>query len=266
VIAGLIGWTLLATVGTSLAAAPAPVPDAVDLERLPGRLVVAIDPGHGGSNLGAAGPGGAPFEKRVTLELARRLRDRLAGRPQIEVVLCRNQDVLVPIRARARCVRDARADLLVSLHANAAPPGVAAGTRRGFEVYVLSPQEVEDDVAVAAAEQADAAEAAWTGHQIRSAAVRSVAAAHAIELRLKELLGPRSSRGIRQRGAALDVLRGTGAAGVLVEVGFLDHPEEGAQLASAAGQEKLAQALARAIIDLSRVVGGLEPSQGSRDH
>ncbi len=220
----------------------------------PGRLVVAVDPGHGGSNLGAAGPGGAFFEKRITLELAQRLRDRLVAQKQVDVVMCRQADVLVPIRARARCVQAAHADLLVSLHANAAPAGVAPGSRRGFEVYVLSPQEIEDDAAVAAAEQTHDADAAWAAHQIRATASRSALAAHAVEARLKEALGPRSSRGIRQRGASLDVLRGTGAAGVLVEVGFLDHPDEGALLASPAGQEKLAAALARAVADFSTAV------------
>jgi N-acetylmuramoyl-L-alanine amidase len=212
-------------------------------------LVVAIDPGHGGSNLGAAAPNGGVFEKKVTLELARRLRDHLASMQAIQVVLCRQEDVLVPIRARARCVQAAHADLLVSLHANATPPGVAPGTRRGFEIYVLSPQEIEDDAGVAAAQEPDDADAAWAAHRVRAAAGRSATAAHLVEHRLKEALGAHASRGIRQQGASLDVLRGTGAPGVLVEVGFLDHPEEGAALASAAGQDRLAAALARAIVD-----------------
>lgn len=234
----------LSLVGPAAGAEPPAAPPA------PVRFVVAIDPGHGGSNLGAAAPGGEVFEKRVTLELARRLRQHLARQPAVQVVLCRDQDVLVPIRARARCAEAAGAQLFVSLHANASPPGVAPGLRRGFEVYVLSPQEVEDDAAVAAGGQQDAAEAAWAGHQVRAAAELSVVAARTIEQRLKEALGPRSSRGIRQVGAALDVLRGTGAPGVLVEVGFLDHPEEALVLAAPAGQDRIAAALARAVIDL----------------
>jgi N-acetylmuramoyl-L-alanine amidase len=146
-------------------------------------------------------------------------------------------------------VQTARADLFVSLHANATPPGMAAGVRRGFEIYVLSPQEIEDDAAVAAAREPDDADAAWAAHRVRAAAGLSATAAHLVEHRLKEALGARASRGIRQRGASLDVLRGTGAPGMLVEVGFLDHPEEGAALASPAGQDRLASALARAIVD-----------------
>jgi N-acetylmuramoyl-L-alanine amidase len=228
---------------------PASVP-AGSPEVAPRRFVVAIDAGHGGSNLGAAAPAGEVFEKRVTLELARRLRQLLGRQPGIEVVLCRELDVLIPIRARARCAEAAKAQLFISLHANASPPGVAPGSRRGFEIYVLSPQEVEDDAAVAALGQADAADAAWAGHQVRAAAELSVLAARTIEQRLKDALGARASRGIRQAGAALDVLRGTGSPGVLVEVGFLDHPDEGPVLASPVGQDRIAAALARAVIDL----------------
>ena len=139
-------------------------------------FVLAIDAGHGGSNLGAAGitdphgtsgpeAGRTIFEKQVTLALARRLRSQLAARSQVRVVLCREDDVMLPIRARARCAEEARADLFISLHANASPPGVARGTRRGFEIYVLSPQEREDDASLAAARAADPAEAVWAAHE-----------------------------------------------------------------------------------------------------
>ena len=93
-------------------------------------------------------------------------------------------------------------------------------------------------------------------HRVRAAAGRSTVAARLFEHRLKEALGTHASRGIRQRGASLDVLRGTGAPGVLVEVGFLDHADEGAQLVSPAGQDRIAQALARAIVDFGAAPAG----------
>jgi N-acetylmuramoyl-L-alanine amidase len=225
-------------------------PAAVGSARARSSFVLAIDPGHGGSNLGAAGVADTVFEKRVTLELARRLRALLKDDSDISVVLCRDDDVLVPIRARARCVEQARAALFISLHANASPPGVAPGSRRGFELYVLSPQEVEDDAAVAQLRSASPAEAAWAGHEIRAAAEQAGVAAHLIETKMKEALGVQTSRGIRQTGAALDVLRGTGTPSVLIEVGFLDHPQEGAMLASPSGQDQIARALAKAVREL----------------
>ena len=224
-------------------------------------FVIAIDAGHGGSNLGAAGitveaggtnAGRTIFEKQVTLALARRLRDRLAARADFRVVLCRQDDVMVPIRARARCAEQARADLFISLHANASPPGVAPGSRRGFEVYVLSPQEREDDASLAGARVADPADAVWAAHEAMAQAECSILAARLISTRLGERLGRDASRGVRQTGASLDVLRGAGAPAALVEVGFIDHPSEGQLLASAAGQEVIATALAAAVADFAQ--------------
>ena len=224
-------------------------------------FVVAIDAGHGGSNLGAAGitiGGGAPdagrtiFEKQITLALARRLRGQLASRGDYRVVLCRDADVMLPIRARARCAEQAGADLFISLHANASPPGVIRGTRRGFEIYVLSPQERADDAALAGARAADPAAAVWNTHEAMALAERSILAARLIAARLGERLGQDASRGIRQTGASLDVLRGAAAPSALVEVGFIDHPAEGQLLASAAGQDVIAAALAAAVSDFAR--------------
>ena len=211
-------------------------------------FVVALDPGHGGSNLGAAGPD-ALFEKDVTLALARRLRARLATAPGVRVVVCRDQDVLVPIRARARCAAEARARLFVSLHANATPPGVPPGSQRGFELYVLPPEDVEDDATLAALHARGAA-GVWAAHEVHTGGERAISAAQSIDLRLRRALGAELSRGVRQSGAALDVLRGTGAASVLVEVGFLDNAQDradviaflkekaGSDLSSAAPGEK----------------------------
>ncbi len=211
-------------------------------------FVVAIDPGHGGSNLGAADAGGLT-EKDVTLALARRVRERLAGTPGVRVVVCRDADVLVPIRARARCAAEARADLFVSLHANATPAGVAPGSQRGFELYVLPPEDVDDDASLAALAAPTGADGAWRAHLVHAAAARSVAAARALDARLREALSPKLARGIRQGGAALDVLRGTGAPAVLVEVGFVDHPQDRAILDSSEGRDRLAGALAAGLAD-----------------
>lgn len=219
---------------------------------------MAIDPGHGGSNLGASGAsatGKGVLEKQVTLALARRISVLLAasstpGLP-VAAVLCRTADVLVPIRARARCARDSGAQLFVSLHANAVPAGVPRGSRQGFGVFILGPKETEDDAALAEAEQRDDADAVWAAHEVRAAAERSIRLAEEISRHLARTLGqtPDGSgrNGVRQAGAALDVLRGAGTPAALVEVGFLDHPEEGARLATAEGREPIAVALVDAI-------------------
>ncbi len=211
--------------------------------------VVALDPGHGGTNLGASGSGRGVFEKKVTLALADRIRVLLGESqgPEISVVLCRESDVMVPIRARARCAQDSGARLFISLHTNAVPAGVRPGSQHGFEVFVLGPREVEDDATLAALGSDDDAAAVWAAHEVRAAAEKSILLGRVINDALTQALGPAARRGIKQAGAALDVLRGTGTASALVEVGFLDHPEEGMRLASVEGREPIARALVAAI-------------------
>jgi N-acetylmuramoyl-L-alanine amidase len=211
-------------------------------------FVVVLDAGHGGSNLGAVGDDGS-LEKDVTLALARRVRERLAQAPGVRVVLCRDDDVLVPIRARSRCAADARADLFVSVHANATPAGVAPGSQRGFELYVLPPEDVDADATLAGL-SAPGAEGVWAAHAVRAAAPRAIAAARAIDRRLREALGAGLARGIRQSGAALDVLRGARAPAVLVEAGFLDNPLDRSLLVPPVGQDRIAGAFTAAVLDI----------------
>jgi len=221
-------------------------------------IVVALDPGHGGTNLGASGSLAGVYEKNVTLALAERVRALLeevpqdtpaggAAAPRFRVVLCRSTDRLVTIRARARCAEQSGARLFLSLHTNAVPAGVAPGSQRGFEVFVLGPREIEDDAALAALRATDDVEAVWQSHVVRATGERALALAHAVDEALTRALGPEARRGVKQSGAALDVLRGAGTPAALVEVGFLDDPEEGARLASASGREPMAQGLASAI-------------------
>ena len=248
--------SLCMAVGVTLGLTAAP-PALAGPQADPAPIVVALDPGHGGTNLGA--PGSAPgiYEKHVTLALAERVRalleappadhDQASQPPRFHVVLCRTGDHLVPIRARARCAAESGARLFLSLHTNAVPAGVPAGTQHGFEVFVLGPREIEDDAALAALRAPDEADGAWQSHAVRLAGERAITLAHTLEEALAGELGATAGRGVKQSGAALDVLRGAGTPAALVEVGFLDHPEEGARLASASGREPIARALATAV-------------------
>ena len=213
-------------------------------------FTVAIDPGHGGSNRGAPSKKPDTFEKHLTLAIAKQMQRILAGEKDLKVVLCRTTDVLLPIRARVRCGNQAGARLFISLHANAAGPAEEPGSQRGFEIYLLPAAEVDKEVARVALLSPDDTEAAWAGHKVRTAAVHSLAAARRIEWRLADTLGRDRDRGIKQEGATLDVLQGLDMPAVLVEIGFLDHAEEGPYLLSEEGQRAIATALAGAITDL----------------
>jgi N-acetylmuramoyl-L-alanine amidase len=221
-------------------------------------FTVAIDPGHGGSNKGAPTKRAGYFEKHLTLAIAKRVERLLAPEKDIKVVLCRRADVMVPIRARVRCANDAHARLFMSVHANAAGPAEPPGSRRGFEIFVLPAEDVDKEVARVTLLAPDDAEAAWAGHRVRTAAVQGLAAARRVEWRLADTLGRDRDLGILQKGATLDVLQGLDMPALLVEVGFLDHADEGPYLLSDEGQRAIASALAGAITDLrSREQRGL---------
>jgi len=226
----------------------------------PASFVVALDPGHGGSNLGAHGPAARLYEKDVTLELAVRVQALVAHEEgeahPIRVVLCRDKDVLVPIRARARCAADHDARLFLSLHTNAVPAHKTPGSARGFDVFVLDPPTVAEDAALAADAATTPLQKAVSAHRTWALARAARVAAEVVRRHLSEVLGANADRGLREGGALLDVLRGAAAPAVLVEVGFLDHPEEGIRLGTAEGREPVARALAAAIRDLARAQAG----------
>jgi N-acetylmuramoyl-L-alanine amidase len=99
--------------------------------------VVALDPGHGGEDPGAIGPGGTR-EKDVVLRIARKLRERIndssAGGNPMRAFLTRDADYFVPLHVRVQKARRVQADLLVSIHADA----FFTPEARGASVFALS--------------------------------------------------------------------------------------------------------------------------------
>lgn len=102
-------------------------------EALPARPVIVIDAGHGGTDPGAAGQNGAK-ESAVTLEAAMALAEALQATGRYSVVLTRSKDVRLAHEERSRIARDARADLFMSIHADAHKDSKI----RGGSVYTLS--------------------------------------------------------------------------------------------------------------------------------
>jgi N-acetylmuramoyl-L-alanine amidase len=97
------------------------------------RIVVAIDPGHGGEDPGAIGRRGT-YEKNVTLAIARKLKTLLDDEPGMRAMLTRDDDYFVPLEVRVQKARRVRADLFISIHADA----FTTPTARGSSVFALS--------------------------------------------------------------------------------------------------------------------------------
>jgi N-acetylmuramoyl-L-alanine amidase len=118
-----------------------PVPP-VDLSGAGTIRTVVIDPGHGGDDEGAHGPAGTK-EKDLTLQMARRLKSAIETRMGLRVILTRENDENVPVDRRLAMANNNKADLFISLHANASVrPSV-----RGAQVLTLSLAEYQDRVA-----------------------------------------------------------------------------------------------------------------------
>jgi N-acetylmuramoyl-L-alanine amidase len=213
------------------------------------RPLVVLDPGHGGSNAGARGAQSGLWEKTLTLtianDVARRLRER-----QIDVELTRADDRTLTLRQRVELADRLAADVFVSIHANASP----TRTQRGYETYVLTARGVDVDGRALRADVTvprpgvDADTALVLDDVERGAAQwASADLAARVQRGLRDRRGRDGDRGVRQD--AHHVLLGATMPAVLVEVGFVDHPIEGKQLADRAVQAQIAAAIAEAIED-----------------
>jgi N-acetylmuramoyl-L-alanine amidase len=213
-----------------------------------GAFRVVIDPGHGGSNTGAPAPRLGSYEKRVTLAVARTLAEELRGRG-FAVVMTRTRSRSVRYSSRVRRANAAGADCFVSLHTNA----TGDGSRRGVETWVLAREAAEVEARRAAHHESDDVQAMLTELQRLEAQRVGGLLAQAIQAQLPAAMGT-TDRGVRQFG--YDVLAGVAMPAVLVEMGFLDHPVEGAALLDRAGQRRAAAAIAAGIAQFAEQVRG----------
>jgi N-acetylmuramoyl-L-alanine amidase len=211
--------------------------------------LVVLDPGHGGSNLGAQGAIPSLREKHLTLAIATQVAAHLRDHG-IDVQLTRSGDKTLTLRQRVDTANKANADIFVSIHANASP----TRAQRGFETFVLTARGVDVDARALRSEQTTPRpevdrEIALVLDDVERGSSQWEAAelAARVQGNLRALRGKDYDRGVRQD--AHHVLLGATMPAVLVEVGFIDHPIEGKQLAEASVQASLAEAIAEAIED-----------------
>ncbi|NOK32391.1 N-acetylmuramoyl-L-alanine amidase [Corallococcus exercitus] len=212
---------------------------------------IVIDPGHGGAKEGAKGPGEL-WEKEIALQIAQRLREKLEAAGS-EVFLTRDRDAQMALSERVEFSNIQRPDLFLSIHANSMPTKRLRERTEGIETYFLSANASGEAArAVADRENAEAPTArSARGHSTLAFILDDLARteAHSDASRLAYAIHPRlvsrsgaADRGVQQ--APFFVLTGVEAPAVLIEVGFISHPQEGAKLGRAAYQETLAEAIA----------------------
>ncbi len=236
----------------------------------PGIHTIVIDPGHGGKEVGAIGPGGL-MEKDITLAFARKLQAALQSKINARVVLTRDDDSVVSLDQRTAIANQYHADLFLSVHMNAA---VVKGAK-GSETYFLS-LEASDELARRAAETENASNAApkagpapdlklilWDLAQ-QEYLQESSRFAQDIQEELNAVTGVQN-RGVKQ--APFKVLVGASMPAALVEIGFITNPEEEAKLNSDAYQNTMVDALVRAVqrykTDYETRIGVVRPAAPS---
>ncbi len=218
---------------------------------------VVIDPGHGGTETGAIGSTGLQ-EKDVVLDVASRLARMLRDQAGLDVYLTRESDQLLPLASRTALANHQRADLFISLHANASTSRGA----RGSETYFLSVDATDDEARnLAALENRVSAEAErqavadaglemilWDMAQTEYL-VESSRLAERIQEELNNLLNT-PNRGIKQ--APFRVLEGATMPAVLVEMAFITNPEEELLLLTESFRQRIATALYRSVLAFKR--------------
>jgi N-acetylmuramoyl-L-alanine amidase len=209
---------------------------------------IVIDPGHGGDDLGTRGSGGAT-EKDIALQIARRLRTMIESRLGLRVFLTRDDDRAMSLDDRSAYANSQRADVFISVHANAA----VSGALKGAEVYYLSPDRV-DQARSGESNEALLPALGGTSRLIdlvpwETAQTRFVDQSSALASAVEQALRARvemSPRGVQQ--APFRVLVGATMPAVLVEVGYLSNPEQEQALVSGGYQDQVAQSLFNAVI------------------
>lgn len=215
-------------------------------------LFVVIDPGHGGDKDGAVGPDGQK-EKALALSIAARLEEELVARGY-RVRLTRRSDVGMGLAPRIELANEEGADLFVSVHANS----VAEKRERvqGVETYFLSARASDAQAqAVASKENADDPEAPadkassaldFILQDLARTEAHAGSSRLAVEIHRHLVAGTGArDRGVRQ--APFFVLSGARMPAVLVEVGYISHPEEARRLADEDERRRIARSIADGI-------------------
>ncbi|MBI4850152.1 MAG: N-acetylmuramoyl-L-alanine amidase [Nitrospirae bacterium] len=221
---------------------------------IPAVKTIVIDPGHGGDDPGAVGPTGL-MEKDIVLDVGKKLGDILASKQGIEVIYTRDKDVFIPLNERTEIANSQKADLFISVHANASPRRNA----KGIETYFLNWTNDAEAMRVAARENKisfrkmekmqgdlqmilqDLARKNKNEESMRLAS----SVQNSMVNTLKEDYGKVEDHGVKY--AFFYVLVGAEMPSILVEISFISNREEEKRLSKDHYKDKLAEAIAQGI-------------------
>lgn len=217
----------------------APLATQAHLKKQKHPVCILIDPGHGGRDRGTTL--GKIQEKDLCLKIAKKLETRLKAK-RYKVILTRSQDEAMSLDDRAHKAQQVGADMVISLHLNSAENPTA----QGIETFAYTPRS-QPSTSQPKIQAND--HSAHPGHH---STPQNTCLAHQIQKHLIKATGAPDRGGPRY--SRLKLLRllnsqktGHPCPGVLVELGFLSHPEEGAKLQSPPYQDRLVEGLVKGI-------------------
>jgi len=222
-------------------------PGRPDAARL---IIVVLDPGHGGDDPGALGRRGT-HEKNVTLAIAQKLKARIDKEPNMRAVLTRDGDYYLPLQMRVEKAQRVRADLFVSIHADA----FIRPHARGASVFALSEKGATSAAASWLANRENAADLiGGVNLQGKDRYLKMTLADLSLTAQINDSLkagravlaalggvNDLHKSDVEQAGFA--VLKAPDIPSILVETAFISNPDEELRLRSPAYQNKVAEAL-----------------------
>ncbi len=216
-----------------------------------GKLIV-IDPGHGGSDSGAVGNG--LKEKNVVLATSKKLGELLQKRGY-RVIYTRSTDVFINLRSRTIFAGKKNADMFISIHANAAPNASAASRMSGVETFFLSPARSERSKNAAALENKGDLEDMNTFSKqtfLNFLNREKIISSNKLAIDIQSYMLSSVKKSFKSkdggvREAPFWVLVGATMPAVLVEIGYITHPDEGKNLGKSAYQDRIAQGIANGV-------------------
>jgi N-acetylmuramoyl-L-alanine amidase len=247
--------------------APVQQPESVVKPAQKKGIIVVVDPGHGGKDPGAIGYNDLK-EKDVVLSVSLKLRDMLKNLPAITTLLTRDKDVFIPLAERTEFANKQKADLFVSVHADAVPGDAKRkNSTRGYKIYFLSQAKNEEDKLVAMRENAviQLEEKPQNYSNLQSVLIdmagneflkESQDMCILLDLKFSSVLRKKIEKlhlGVGQ--ANFWVLNGAYMPSVLIETGFLSNPEEAKLLADKEFQKTIAKGMYEAIANFTQQYG-----------
>jgi N-acetylmuramoyl-L-alanine amidase len=225
------------------------VTNKVAMPKSGGRIIIAVDAGHGGEDPGARGPGGTE-EKRVTFAIAKKLEALINSQPGMRAVMVRKDDYYIGLKDRVRIARAAKANLFVSIHADA----VLNADIKGASVYTLSTSGATSEAARWLADSENASDLVDVSLNDKEEVLASVlldltqtatqeASVNVANQVLKNFVNIAELHKDSVQKAGFMVLKSPDIPSILVETAFISNASEEVNLLSVQYQNKMANAI-----------------------